>query len=330
MSKQTRKVSNKLDLESFFGGNGMISFPEDYSYSEDDILEDLVISFKEAPSSSEVTILEPEIIGFGEDGEDLFSFEELDDLDFDDLDLQMDLDGDDEVPGFSSPDLDDSFRIPGAKNYIDIDEDDEKEEPEEEVEKDWENDRDPQMFMEYILSSYPEKIPSHDGKSTLGCERAIMFLTKLNKEISEALRSDGDDVLDLGTLEKVRVNMVRDIVTLKEHVKKLNKKLKKAGVESEDSLMKVAGSPNIQLVMTPFERAITGIIINSVVSAGKPFEDVYDLLKKKYSFTERDELSIMQILMDMGQPIFKDRGTIGDKSVDRDGHGVEFMKNYLA
>lgn len=230
------------------------------------------------------------------------------------------------------------FRLPGS-NYVDdedaAEESDEQEEAQEEEASDWEHDRDPKHFMEYILLSYPNGIPAHDGSSTLGCERAILYLTKLNKEISEALRSDEDDFLDIGSLEDIRVNMIKDVVTLKEHIKKLNKKHKKKSFNNSEQLVKdaeltkEASTPKIQLVMTPWERAITGIIINSVVSSGKPIEDVYEFLKEKYSFTDREELSIIQLLMDMGQPIFKDRGIIGSNDKDSE-EGIEFITNYFA
>ena len=74
------------------------------------------------------------------------------------------------------------------------------------------------------------------------------------------------------------------------------------------------------------------------MSAGHPFEDVYDYLNNKYAFSERDELSIMQLVMDSGHHIFKDRGSIGakfdNKNLDSGGnialHGIDFIKNYFA
>lgn len=220
------------------------------------------------------------------------------------------------------------YKLPGAAvvNYVEDDE----EEVEEET--DWLNHRDPKHFMTYIMESYPHKIPQHDGTSTLGCERAINFLLKLNKEISEALRGDSEGCLDehIGQLEDIRVNLNNDVMSLKDHVKKLNKKTKKADDETV-GMVKVATTPGIQLVMTPFERAITGIIINASVSAGKPLEDVYQFLKKKYSLDEREELAIMQLLRDMGQPIFGDRGVYGKKEEKGEkAQGVDFIKNYFA
>lgn len=99
----------------------------------------------------------------------------------------------------------------------------------------------------------------------------------------------------------------------------------------ERGLTKEAGTPKLTLVMTPFERAITGAIVNGFVSQGKNPEEVYAELKKKYKFTDRDELSIHQVLADMGFPILKDRGHIGDSSEELNkGKGIEFSTQYNA
>lgn len=100
----------------------------------------------------------------------------------------------------------------------------------------------------------------------------------------------------------------------------------------EKVITKEAGTPHLTLVMTPFERAVTGAIINSFVSQGKNPEETYAEFKKKYAFTDRDELSIQQILMDMGYPMLKDRGHIGDKEGDqlKAGKGIEFATQYNA
>lgn len=272
--------------------------------------------------------------------EDLDNLEETDDLFVEDGSMDFSESELFDFPSFKEEvvEIDDGesapFRLPGSTtDYVD---DQEEEVVEEVKETDWENDRDVGKFMDYISKQYPSGIPKHDGTSTLGCERAILYLENLNREISEALRQDVNDVLDehMSTLERKRVNMVRDIITLKNHIKKLQKKHKsqKKGEETTETIKKEATTPRVQLVATPFERAIAGILINSVVSGGKPFEEVYAFLKQKYKFSDKDELSIMQLVMDMGYSIFKDRGTFGDEpGTDQAGKsGVEYIKNYFA
>lgn len=215
---------------------------------------------------------------------------------------------------------------------------DQEEEPKEEPETDWENDRDVSKFMDFIMSAYPGGIPKHDGKSIVGAERAINYLNNLNKQISEAIRLDKDNELDTGALDTTRVNMMKDMMTLKNHIKDLQKKVREqhrtaSFSDAADKIKKEGSIPTPTLVMTPFERAISGIIINSVVSAGHPFDDVYDYLKKKYELTDREELAIMQLIMDHGFPIFKDRGLFSSDSDDfseDESRGLDFMRNYFA
>jgi hypothetical protein len=203
----------------------------------------------------------------------------------------------------------------------------------------WGDDRAIADFMRHLGEAYPSGIPEHDGNSMLGCEKAIIYLSKLNNEISEAVRLDSGDDLDVVNLEDYRVKIMSDIVLLKNRLSSLKKKLnesERGRISSASNMSKTATTPILQVIVTPFERAVAGIIVNSVVSGGKPFEDVYEHLKKKYDLSIRDELSIMQILMDGGYHIFKDRGSIGSDPGDLDAggnpdlHGLDFIKNYFA
>ena len=96
------------------------------------------------------------------------------------------------------------------------------------------------------------------------------------------------------------------------------------------ALKKRAFSPKINLMITPFERAITGAIINGKVSQGKDPEKTYDYLTAKYKLDDREQLSVQQLLMDMGYPIHKDRGLLGEDDKNPQGGGVELATNYWA
>lgn len=317
---------------------------EDFS----DEIEPFIITFEEPAHQESVDAIGPEshiqILEVGEDIGEITEFSEP---------KEDEKKSDEAIDGNSTSHM--GLQLPGVENYIE-DEIEETEEEESPGEPNWEEDRNPAGFMAYVLRKYPGDIPKHNGKSISGCEKAIHFLSSLNQEISEALRNDKNDVLDVSTLEDLRVSMIKDVSKLKNHAKNLQKKhrdsinrapakprpmLRAAGLDlvgfdvtaeaGDDELVKEATTPRIQLVVTPFERAVTGILINSVVSAGKPFEDVYDFLKKKYSFSDREELAIMQLAQDMGYHIFKDRGTIGEKGPsDPNKQGVDFIKNYFA
>lgn len=244
--------------------------------------------------------------------------------------------------------------IPGSDAFVDDIDDETVDEPPPSKPKTWQEDRAVDNFMDYVKDSYPHKIPKHDGKSIVGAERAVRWLTNFGKEISEAVRKDDTGILDDAALESIRVSVMKDILLLKEHIKKLDKAFKgklkkKAGLDNDlmkyaeeieiaynhevsGEIKKIAAHPKIQLVVSPFERAVSGIIINAVVSGGKPLEEVYDFLKEKYDLTDREELAIMQVIMDSGFPIFKDRGTFSSKKSKDSGkmHGIEFIKNYFS
>jgi len=91
------------------------------------------------------------------------------------------------------------------------------------------------------------------------------------------------------------------------------------------TLVKEATTPRIQLVMSPFERSIVGTLINATVSGGQNINEVYGKLKKKYGFDKREELGITQLLTDLGYPVYKDRVLMDDQ----EGNG-EWIKNYHA
>lgn len=231
--------------------------------------------------------------------------------------------------------------LPGSEALMSDFEDEDSEEEE----KTYDEHRHLPDFFRFVNFQYPDKTPKHDGKSLLGCERAIAWLQRLSNEISTNIRNDVDGVLNdnLDALSQIQESILTDIIVLKDHMKKLKSMLpekaktrKKA--ESEEMLAKFAATPNNMVItITPFIRAITGIIINSTVSAGKPFEDVYDYLVEKYEITEREQLEILQVLMDMGQPIFKDRGVMpgskeskNTKNFEESLKGVDFITNYFA
>lgn len=230
--------------------------------------------------------------------------------------------------------------IPGSDKFMEFDE----EEKEEIKETDYANDGDLSKFHEYLAGKYQD-IPRHDGNSIAGCDRAVAYLLGIDKEISRNIREDSEQVLDISVMSEYQEKIMRDVLLLKEHIKKLKRMKKeeildkKSSNNSREDLMKeAAGTVKLYISVPPFIRSICGILINSVVSAGKPFDKVYDYLCKKYDITEREELEILQTLMDMGQPIFKDRGSLPvrdakkSKELDRmeeELSGVDFITNYF-
>jgi len=328
-----------LNLSTDYAEDYVEDYAEDYAedYVEDDAEEGIIAEifseeeYEEPTEFSHDMTLKEVLDQMDEDGGSFKNLsEELEDIG-EELDEIVE----------ENPDVTLGDMIPGTSvSSRDIDGE------EEEVETDYANDKDLSKFMEYITGQYPASIPPHDGRTTVGCERAISFLERLNSDISRAIKDDVDGILDLAELESVRANIMHDVIKLKQHLGNLKKKLKEVNAKTNESeiplwknsqgklvdplkMEKSASVPNnLVIAVTPFERAITGIMINSHVSAGRAMADTFEALKKKYDISEREELAIMQICMDSGFPIFKDRGTAG--SEDDEGTALDFVKNYFA
>lgn len=269
--------------------------------------------------------------------------------------------------------IEDRGTLPGAQFKMTAPE-------EEERDTDWENDGDHCKFLSYMKNKL-SNIPQHTGNTTVGCERAIMFLKRLDKEISKAIQSDEDNIIDEQEAEDLRDMIIDYIDKLEEAHSKLlsDKKPKRASVkigkevvarlndgqniqfyipvikddveellpvsvaeptpeqvqlfvagEDESTITKEAYSAKIVLFEDPFLHSITRVLINSSVSAGRNMEDVYQHLKKKYAFTPREELSIQELLLQKGVPIYKDFGRLGEPADPADGKGIELNTIYPA
>jgi hypothetical protein len=163
---------------------------------------------------------------------------------------------------------------------------------------------------------------------------------KLDSDISKALHSDCDDEIDIKHVDGARQKLEQAIdqaETALENIidlKNKKRKMRRHG-EEENDMVKEATAPRfegIQINISAFERAVVGALINGVVSGGRNMEELYETAKKKYDFTEREELAIFQILSDFGYPTFKDRLTLGQKDTDparAKEHG-EWSSNYYA
>lgn len=81
-------------------------------------------------------------------------------------------------------------------------------EPEEET--NWETHGDHSKFIEYLASKM-ESIPKHKGQTTVGIERAVAYLKRIDAEISKAIRSDEKNIIDEEEAEDIR-NKIYDYV----------------------------------------------------------------------------------------------------------------------
>ena len=265
--------------------------------------------------------------------------------------------------------------LPGAKIVL------VKEEVEPERETSWEDDQDHAKFIIHIVDRM-KLIPEHSGQTTVGCEKAISYLRKLDKEISRAIQSDEgnainevqaehlrdkihkyvdllDDALVKLVSKKRRRNRKASFSLGKKVVARLNdgadvqyfvsifssnneERLFKVEMETptdsqvqafmkgnDKSLTKEAG--NLVTFIDPFLQSITRLLITSHITQGKNIMDVYAQLDDQYTFTEREQLSIHEILMQKGLPLNIDMGRLQEKNpTSVDGKNIEYSTEYYA
>jgi len=97
------------------------------------------------------------------------------------------------------------------------------EEEAEDKEHDWENDGDHSKFIAYLRDRL-ENIPKHNGTTSVGCERAIAYLRKLDREISRAIQSDDKNVVDEVEAEDIRDMIFQYVQKLEDALDKINGK----------------------------------------------------------------------------------------------------------
>jgi hypothetical protein len=232
-----------------------------------------------------------------------------------------------------------SLGIPGS-DAIFVEEEEEEEAPA----KDWANDGAHSELVSYLKDKLT-KIPRHSGETVPGCERAKAFLKSLDSEISKAMRTDLEGVVDEREIDSLRKEIEDMVDRLDKQVKKL-KGTKRASldvrlvseghcdkcevsapmwhdtandklvcmscdgetVKETGDLEKTAGTPVINVYVSAFERAIVGTM----------------------NFTPREELAIQQLVADYGYPVYKDRGLLNEPSDPMAGDGVDWQTNYQA
>jgi hypothetical protein len=287
----------------------------------------------------------------------------VDDDDFDETEvLVMEPEEEpEEDPGAAEPDVLEEFdTVPGSDfEFVEFNADDNVEVRE----KNWAEDKDPSTFIDYLKDKLT-KIPRHSGTTIPGCERASAYLKSLDNEASKAMRIDYDACIDESELDSIRKDIQGMIDRLENHVERLQKNAGAQKVrfiseghcnicdsnspiwynaasesavcmsceaeEGSDEIQKTAGTPAVNVYMTPFERAVVGTIINAKVSGGRNIEEVYEKLKNKYNFTPREELAFQQLISDHGYPVYKDRGLLNEPTSPTSGDNVEWQTNYYS
>lgn len=240
-----------------------------------------------------------------------------------------------------------------------------EEEPEQAAkDTNWLDDKDHSKFLPYFEEKI-NKIPKHSGMTIGGNERALSYVKDLQNELTKAMRSDLEGKIDEDKADKLYKKLDDMSERLENQINKLrtstshkmfaspqfrlitegkcencgdvptwcdteNDKVVclKCNSEVGKGLEKVANTPVINVFITPFERACVASIVNGAVSNGKNIEELYEKLNKRYKFTDREKLSLGQLLMDMGySSIVLDRVKMDENDGENDG---ELARNYQA
>lgn len=203
----------------------------------------------------------------------------------------------------------------------------------------WLESKKPEQFVQF-LDEQMSRIPSahHSGGNQSLMERSLFQWKRLNQYCSEAMRNDFDGVLDVEAVDKKRQDIERNMDALQGALDQLNEmkktrrnqKRKMRRASDDEEMVKEATAPHFNgfsMVMTPFQRAIAGALINGVIAGGQDMEELWDKVSKKYNMDSREKLEILQIISDMGYPTFKDRLRVDEDEDPSEGLG-EWIQNY--
>lgn len=199
------------------------------------------------------------------------------------------------------------------------------------------------QFLDEQMASIPTVQHAQGNLSKM--ENAAARWKKLNNFCSEAMRGDFDGVLDVDDIDKKRQQVEYNMDALQDAIDNLHamkqtrrqqrrQHRRRADENFDESMTKEATAPHFngfQMVVTPFQRAIAGALINGKVSGGRNIEELWIEAKKKYDMDAREELEVLQLLADMGYPEFKDRLRLGEDEdpTRKDGFG-EWQAQYYA
>lgn len=284
-------------------------------------------------------------IRVGEDPEDLEEDEPIGDIEIDEP--EHDVAGEVTLQvGEENPE-EFTFSLPQLPGSDDVDEP-EEEEIEVEEEEDEVEDPESQDAWDYggkLVNFLPwlvkmlQNIPRHN-RETSGLERAIAYLSMIDKSISKAVRSDIREELDIAKIEEARKEIEDGIERLEKELEKRHskKKQKNAFVNSEyagqlvKEAQKIAGVQGRIVVTVPLIISrVARTCINGMVSAGHDIEDLFDRQVKKYNFDIQQQAELMQLLEDMGYPLRRDRGFLRDEEIDRTrSDNFDWAANYPA
>jgi hypothetical protein len=288
---------------------------------------------------------------WGSDHVSISSFEDEDDIENDEDIILVDTDDEDvdsadafvqiesndpEEIMFSLPFMPGSdFSEDEIEPELDIDEEEEVEVSEKDI-WDWKSGG-LSNFLSWLYKMM-NSVPGHTGREISGIERAISFLSALDKAISQAVRSDIKNELNIAKIEEARKVIHDGIDRLEDHLetlmagrkKKKNKKASEAG-EIVKEAQKITGVKGIVVTVPLLISRIARVCINGHVSAGHDIEKLFEDQVKRYDLSNREQAETLQLLEDMGYPVRRDRSKLVDEHIDiASSDNGDLAANYYA
>lgn len=329
---------NKMPLKQ-----AQLLLPENFHIDLPDFGEQLndIVVYEDKPSKDEVLDVHEQVDEM-QDGEgELEKAQEL--LKDEDTNVDVQIESDDDSMEVVIK-LD---KVPGAEDQSDIVE--EVKEDSNEVKNSDEDKKSPWYWDNKDLSTFLgwvkqriESIPRHSGKEASGIERAIAYLDRVDSEISKAMKSDLEGLIDSNQIETIRKEIDDGISRLRDRLDQILKgsyksksKSKKKKAEQDFLLVKeaqkVSGVHGVIVTVPLLISRIARVCINSHVSAGHDLNDTFKKQAKLYKLSDREKAEVVQLLDDMGYTIRMDRGYLPDDSIDiESSENSDWAANYPA
>jgi hypothetical protein len=212
--------------------------------------------------------------------------------------------------------------VPGAPDAepLEVSEDDVKEDKKDEndlqvktleVMDPWDHKSAPD-FMIWAANTL-KRVPAHSGRDIYGIDRAVAFLDKFLKCLSEAMRNDVDGKLDASKIEHLRTEAENGKDRLEERRDLLESESKKRKKKSDADPQLVKEGQRMALIggivvtVPLLISRIARVCINGSLSAGCNIEELYSEQVKKFKLSEREQAETLQLLADMGYAVNHNR-----------------------
>lgn len=149
-------------------------------------------------------------------------------------------------------------------------------------------------FVKWCVAS-TRSAPQIKASNVSSLKRAIAYYDNLEQELEKGVEADAE-------YSELNMDQLETLDATAEFIDTIRSQLRLAS-ERTHMLKSASKSARFTYVVDPFIFAIARLCVNAKVANGKNIEDVYGRLREKFGLSERETLSVQQVLRDMGYPI---------------------------